>query len=377
MSVSRWVITLFCMVAASHIKPRHPKGSHKGGQWAPGQIAADATADEMLLASETTNEPLPNKVVIRYTEGPKRQRTIKPRKGVWQLPALWSSSVARRLNEGEPSPTLDEMFDVAEIVLTEQLANQQIDPDPECVEQIQWAAWRGAYHKVINDTRRNKLRYIRDLLTMHLTSSKYDRKSPFIIAVIMAELRGTELNKEMNLYGHDHCIDNLYMDNFLIELVGRFVYLYPFSQELHNGANDMNLQQLLNRKLPFEPISHITVMEYIKELSEDAPVDADDDDTTEPIMNLCCYILASTSAEETLHQDALECVDSLLLNEQARARAKALLEDICQWNGCFADQADYGVVGREDGLRPEQTIIDAFKAHQPTNPSALFVNTLT
>ena len=252
-----------------------------------------------------------------------KQHTVKRGDdGKWLLPLRLSSNVIAAMGTGNEhrDPDEKEAFDVASMVVTDMIEDGYGNIPTEMINQAAKSAVSGAYGFMLHDGSWKKPSYLMKVKQWH------SPPGPTSFIQLEATVRGIQAANKIKTYQHSKMDTPRGISNnidFLKMNLNCLGCLEPICDppRVYMGEHSKAVSKLMESKIGW-PHSDQTLMEFI----------LDDKEPTETRMvgsyaDLCFWLLAETSPDEGLHQQALERLDSIVEDERQAEFIEHILKE--------------------------------------------------
>ena len=288
-------------------RSRHAKGTKQGGQWVSSPSALDVVVNPITIAAAPNIDKTQiNRDELTIKLGGKQRTFRQDDTGRWLLPLRLSSTIARALisNNDDFHPDENEAFDIASVVITDMIADGYKDIPAEMINNTAKSAVRGAYGFMLWDDSWGKPSYLSKVNKWQIPS---DPSENFV--QLEATIRGIRAAAKVGTYNHtqmDTQKGSSNNENFLRQTLGLLGCLHPMwdPPRIYLGDNPCAVQRLMETKIGWPHNEH-TLMRFILEDTKPREKGLD-----HSYAALCFYLLSKTSPNESLHQQALDKLDS-------------------------------------------------------------------
>ena len=298
-------------------RPRYPKGTSQGGQWAPSEQAHTVQSKTELALRNTTGA---DQFTILWQGA---ERSIREENGTWVTDgSLTSSSFTRKVIGVNDRPTVDEMVDLSGIVLIEML-NEGISIEDDMVaHELMLSSLRGGYDLPL------KRGFPQTDLLESVRRSRVNQDLPMNVTIkqVIATFKGAQLGLDWGVYQSDmpgqgnrafqgRC-------NTIDESLRKLNALIGISKDdgMKRQEELSDLRALLAMTVPL-PSCEQTMMEYIQSHCVGSEIDQT---TYGALFSLWMYLVGSTENTDALHQTALTHINKMLVSHLEYSDSQAL-----------------------------------------------------
>ena len=261
-------------------KPRHPKGTPRGGQWK--HVTADMMSSALPLALNTESASPQKATAVVKVGG--LQRTLRHRDGKWTSRGLLDARTSRRLLS-ELDGGVDEAIEITSSVIAGMLNSGDLEPDEKLVE----FAVRGVMQQGKG--------YAREWDWYKPTWKYRGEYIECSTARLAGLVHGCNFFKDTQIEGVSD--QPLHINQICVmELINatRYTDLFDADIEFWHGTDGRLLHRIAETKIKDKPLVDVW---------EENPIEA------AKAAPICAYLLGITKPDELLHQKSLRILNML------------------------------------------------------------------